>query len=299
MIPEAPPLWAKRSWAWEKEDEDMYFMLPWASLSLAQSHCGSVLSHKQVWFVLLSATEAFSGFVCEFELIFTQICPVFQTSAVTQARQGYSHHLMRWPDTVLRQVGNAGGLTDRLTGGLPDWQPSRELCWAAPEQAGSWMTGACSPLALQPPCETATSWGNQASQRWYYSSHNWNLWGKKKKALCVSDLGPGKVWQQWELARAAQGWNVLGRGAAPIAHWRHPSIHPPKCTCTPAPTHTQFHSDLSLDWIKLKDQRAKLGHRFPTERRQGLCSQKPAQCLSLLASPDSIKIQPKVFCFQP
>lgn len=96
----------------------------------------------------------------------------------------------------------------------------------------------------------------------------------------MSDLGPGKVWQQQELARAVQGWNVLGRGAPPIAHCLHPSIHPPKRLCTPAPTHTQFHSDLSPDWIKLKDQRTKLGHCFYTEHRQGLSAlrNQPSVC---------------------
>lgn len=51
----------------------------------------------------------------------------------------------------------------------------------------------------------------------------------------------------------------------------HPFTHPPKHTCTLARTHTQFHCDLSPDWIKPKEQRAKPRDCFHKDRRQGLC----------------------------
>lgn len=59
-----------------------------------------------------------------------------------------------------------------------------------------------------------------------------------------------------------------------------PFTHPPKHTCTPARTHTQFHCNLSPDWIKPNEQRAKLRDCFHTDRRQGLCAlrNQPSVC---------------------
>lgn len=121
---------------------------------------------------------------------------------------------------------------------LTDWRMDGWAAWLTAKQTvvlGSPRASRfTSDWSVQSPGTAATLWnGNVRRESGIpkISSCNWNLCfyknlGLKNKVLCVSDLGPGKVWQQWELARAAQGWNVLGRGAAPIAHCFHPSIPP-------------------------------------------------------------------------
>lgn len=76
------------------------------------------------------AVETFLGFICQFEPVFTLLNASEQRSDTRQAGLQPRAGPMPSLEVVVRQAGDAGGLTPCLTGcgHLMDRQMSRQLC---------------------------------------------------------------------------------------------------------------------------------------------------------------------------